>query len=359
MSIIRYIKGIRRGKEAHRIELEAMKDSFLSDALEGYDAIEDNHTEHIIRLQRQIKKQTENNKGIIIPQQETFGQKPLKIKKSLKHRKKLDIPWQKWSVAATILFCLSLGGYHLWKNYELPSPSQPLILSESQKKNENIEIKADTIISKQDSLIIYMPASPLPKTDLIASAQILDDKLNESGRDVEMLKLESPQIPLPSAAEFSDVLVDATDISKPMEIAMNEKSQSLDEVVVTGYGTVQRKMFTGSVAQIDTPVLDKSLDSRMAGVDVSVKPAKPEPEVGMKAYKNYLKTSVIHPTDSICAGIKGKVKLQFYVNQKGSPYNIHVIKSLCKTADAEAIRLIQSGGKWKYGSEVVEMEVSF
>ena len=36
MKLSDYIRGFRKGKEAHRLEIEAMRDPFLADALEGY-----------------------------------------------------------------------------------------------------------------------------------------------------------------------------------------------------------------------------------------------------------------------------------------------------------------------------------
>ena len=39
MKLIDYITGNRKGREARRIEREAMDDPFLRDALEGYDAV--------------------------------------------------------------------------------------------------------------------------------------------------------------------------------------------------------------------------------------------------------------------------------------------------------------------------------
>ena len=35
-SLMQYIQGSRKAKEAHRLEKEAMKDPFLSDALDGF-----------------------------------------------------------------------------------------------------------------------------------------------------------------------------------------------------------------------------------------------------------------------------------------------------------------------------------
>jgi TonB family protein len=41
------------------------------------------------------------------------------------------------------------------------------------------------------------------------------------------------------------------------------------------------------------------------------------------------------------------VELSFDINSKGDPVNIRVIKSFSKEYDAEAIRLVKEGPKWK------------
>lgn len=61
-----------------------------------------------------------------------------------------------------------------------------------------------------------------------------------------------------------------------ISIVMKAKDNSLQEVVVVGYGTVQKKAFTGSASKVDTkefaqlvtPSIDKQLQGRATGVDV-------------------------------------------------------------------------------------------
>ena len=50
MKLIDYITGNRKGREARRIEREAMDDPFLHDALEGYDAVPGDPTDAIRRM---------------------------------------------------------------------------------------------------------------------------------------------------------------------------------------------------------------------------------------------------------------------------------------------------------------------
>lgn len=54
MKLIDYITGNRKGREARRIEREAMDDPFLRDALEGYDAVPGDPTDAIRRMQRRV-----------------------------------------------------------------------------------------------------------------------------------------------------------------------------------------------------------------------------------------------------------------------------------------------------------------
>ena len=88
-NLMQYIQGSRKGKDAHRLEKEAMKDPFLSDAVEG------NHVESIEEMRRRISHRTRSHRNSIT----------------------------KWSIAASLLICLGFGSY-LWLNRQLGMPSQ-------------------------------------------------------------------------------------------------------------------------------------------------------------------------------------------------------------------------------------------
>lgn len=105
-SLLQYIKGSRKGKEAHRLEKEAMKDPFLSDALDGYQAVGGNHVESIEEMRRRISRRTRSNRDSIT----------------------------KWSVAASLLICLGFGSY-FWLNRQpgLPERVQSMAVMEEQE----------------------------------------------------------------------------------------------------------------------------------------------------------------------------------------------------------------------------------
>ena len=216
MNLLHYIKGLKRGKEAHLTELEALKDVFLSEALDGYDAIDDNHLKRIARLQKQVRRNIRNKN-------KTVAAKP--VLKQVSTSPKINIPWKKWSVVAVFLLCLALGSYYLVKNYDSIF-NRPASLSEFYKDTgESVEHEKDTvkllqdtlrhhqdtIKQRQDTMIIYMPKPPTPKKNyLIVSEETLQDGLNEEGKKTEE---ELTPKELPSDAE------------KPAEVTPNVSKQ--------------------------------------------------------------------------------------------------------------------------------------
>lgn len=65
--------------------------------------------------------------------------------------------------------------------------------------------------------------------------------------------------------------------NQPLDITMDEDKQVMDEVVVTGYQKIDRKLFTGSASKVDVketllqgvPDLTRSLQGQVAGVQVN------------------------------------------------------------------------------------------
>lgn len=62
MKFLEYIKGQRKGKDAHRIEKDSMTDPFLYEAIEGFDSINDNHFKRIGSIQKRISNNSATKK---------------------------------------------------------------------------------------------------------------------------------------------------------------------------------------------------------------------------------------------------------------------------------------------------------
>lgn len=75
---------------------------------------------------------------------------------------------------------------------------------------------------------------------------------------------------------------------------------------------------------------------------------EPEPADGWDNYDTYIANNLNIPEEeNFKQKSSGYVQVSFEVDKNGAPVNIAVDKSLCTKCDAEAIRLIKEGPKWK------------
>ncbi|MBB6610681.1 TonB family protein [Pontibacter sp. Tf4] len=105
-----------------------------------------------------------------------------------------------------------------------------------------------------------------------------------------------------------------------LAINLQPDNQALSEVVVTGYSK------RAAEESADVPVIEK-----------------PNPTIGQRAYKLYLKNEQRPLTEKV----KGRVIVGFTVSEKGQLEHVRVLRSLNPEADAEAIRLIKDGPAWE------------
>lgn len=377
MRLSDYIQGLRKGKEAHRLEKESMKDPFLADAIDGYNQVEGNHEQRIEQLRIQISA------------------------RSTKKRNTYAIIW---SVAACLVIGFGISSYFLFLK-ETPEPVIPIIpqkeiaLVPTKTKTDSTPIspvstkqadKKDIIAKKPDyhskppsAPITTMPMEEETSGQMVAATDeevimttgASDPESVKKMRIAKMAVIPTNDIikgkvtdqkgePLIGASvmykgtnigtvtdvngEFSllkkaenkqltaqyigyDPVEVPVDTSRTMLIAMNEDQKGLSEVVVVGHGV-----------------------NKKANKDNT-----PQPVDGKRKYLKYLKKNLVRPTDETCAQVKGKVVLTFLVNRDGRPFHIKVKKSLCESSDKEAIRLVQEGPDWTYGNKQAEVTVKF
>lgn len=377
MKLLDYIRGLRKGKEAHRLEKESMQDPFLADAMDGYNQVEGNHEQRIEQLRIQISA------------------------RSTKKRNTYAIIW---SVAACLVIGFGISSYFLFLK-ETPEPVIPIIpqkeialvptktktdstpispVSTKQADKKDIIAKSRTTISKPPSApITTMPMEEETSGQMVAATDeevimttgASDPESVKKMRIAKMAVIPTNDIikgkvtdqkgePLIGASvmykgtnigtvtdvngEFSllkkaenkqltaqyigyDPVEVPVDTSRTMLIAMNEDQKGLSEVVVVGHGV-----------------------NKKANKDNT-----PQPVDGKRKYLKYLKKNLVRPTDETCAQVKGKVVLTFLVNRDGRPFHIKVKKSLCESSDKEAIRLVQEGPDWTYGNKQAEVTVKF
>ena len=379
MKLLDYIRGLRKGKEAHRLEKESMQDPFLADAMDGYNQVEGNHEQRIEKLRMQVSAHSAKKKN-------TYA--------------------ITWSIAACLVIGFGISSYFLFLKKsmtdevfiaeesvpaKLPEATTPATPTNPATPAAPVTPRADKKEMSASAVIEPMMEEALEQTaELQEVAATMDT--SESASDKKMRKAKVVTIPNSNIiqgkvtdekgepiigasvaykgtnigtitnmnGEFSlvkkegkkqltaqfigyDPVEIPVDTSQTMLIAMNENKQTLNEVAVVGYGTNKNKKSTTVVTA-----------KEQADKDMT-----PQPVIGKRKYQKYLKENLVRPTDEKCAQVKGKVVLTFLVNKEGRPFYIKVKESLCESSDKEAIRLIQEGPDWIYGNKSVEITVKF
>ena len=379
MKLLDYIRGLRKGKEAHRLEKESMQDPFLADAMDGYNQVEGNHEQRIEKLRMQVSAHSAKKKN-------TYA--------------------ITWSIAACLVIGFGISSYFLFLKKsmtdevfiaeesvpaKLPEAATPATPTNPATPAAPVTPRADKKEMSASAVIEPMMEEALEQTaELQEVAATMDTSESVSDKKMRMAKVVTPPNsniiqgkvtdekgePIIGASvaykgtnigtitnmngEFSlvkkegkkqltaqfigyDPVEIPVDTSQTMLIAMNENKQTLNEVVVVGYGTNKNKKSTTVVTA-----------KEQADKDIT-----PQPVIGKRKYQKYLKENLVRPTDEKCAQVKGKVVLTFLVNKEGRPFYIKVKESLCESSDKEAIRLIQEGPDWIYGNKSVEITVKF
>lgn len=283
-NLLQYIQGSRKGKEAHRLEKEAMRDPFLSDALDGYQTVEGNHVESIEAMRRRISRRTRSQRDLIA----------------------------KWSIAASLLICLGFGSY-FWFNREVGL----------SKELQSMVIQEEAVTPPLPPELVIAQAAAIG--ELQEKTETMQKKAPAAAKkpEAKMRQAAPPPAPLAAAPTTAEVLSIVEDDADVAEMIVAEEVVAMD--VTMGHAPIHR----------------------------------PEPVIGYKAYEEYLRKELIRPQDSTCKGITGTVVVEFHIDDKGRPVNLEVKRSLCASADKEALRLIEKGPDWKVDTARVIIPILF
>lgn len=410
MKLIDYITGNRKGREARRIEREAMDDPFLRDALEGYDAVPGDPGDAIRRMQRRVTG--------------AAG----------KVRRRIY-----WSAAAALLLCAGVGGYLLTlRNIPMPEPaiawrqdtpersvpadSVVLAAVTSEKSRLEAKIAAGTPSSHPEEMPAAEARAPLTKQ----AAEYAENEISRPGETVagtlppapseESLSQDAAALPVAAdtAAERSDrpekmqsfvqvspasdserifrkvgrpasvrgritdrngtPLIGATIASAPGKGVVTDIDGNFSfdkipgndtlEINYLGYRTEKIPADTSRPIRIalqeDNEQLSECIvvgygtrqsETQQEGI------SKPVPVGGHKDYLRYLDEYKVYPDDGNLP--HGKVTLRFEVDSAGRPADIEVIRSLGPAADREAVRLVREGPDWTPGKGSVRLDIRF
>ena len=418
MKLLDYIRGLRKGKEAHRLEKESMQDPFLADAMDGYNQVEGNHEQRIEKLRMQVSAHSAKKKS-------TYA--------------------ITWSIAACLIIGFGISSYFLFLKKSMtdevfiaeesvsiklaepaapPTPAIPATPTVPATPQKEIAL-ATTKVKTDSTPISEITARQADKKDMIAEIQTtsqpqgapvaavpmmeevseetaalqevvatIDTFESESDKKMKLAKVATilPQNnmikgrvtdgkgePLigASVAYKGTNIGTITNMNGEFSLVKKDDKKRLTAEYI-GYDPVEIQVDTSRTMLIAMNENKQALNevvvvgygakknkkSTTLGSDAKVKEQTEkeitlQPVIGKRSYQKYLKEHLVRPTDEKCAQVKGKVVLTFLINKEGRPFYIKVKESLCESADKEAIRLIQEGPDWIYGNKLVEVTVKF
>jgi hypothetical protein len=329
----RYYAGRMTPAEMHELEKSALDDPFLQDALDGYQ-LTNSGTSDLKELRQRLLQKTERGKVIPLSQYRTSN--------------------TFWKVAAMVLLTAGVG----WLVYNLAFDTMSKDIAVTEKRTYSspvatdsatgaVEAAGDTIATSpaNDVAIATAPTASNPARKQKAAVGGHSDAVqNESGNASVVLESNTD-----TKNEAASSLLQQPEATAPSAHFKND-----DTAVVTGYGT-QRKM---RASQDNTIVLEKARESNMQEVTIGksrdsgsirrhqISFEEVVPKNGKTYYNNYVAENIQEPIGKELKPLAGEVQLSFDVNRNGQPVNIKVEKSLCKSCDEEAIRLLKEGPGW-------------
>ena len=370
----RYYSGKMSGKEMYALEKAALADSFLQEALEGYQytrsAVAD-----IDALQEKLSNRLAEKKEarIILWSKNNFLKAAVLIA---------------FLAGAAVIFLIQNNNQI--ENNELASTS-PAEIS---------EVKADTALqsSGNNLAVLEAPSTTASSTPIIELNKT--DKNKYESKEKQIDKSVARSAPVEAEAYAEDIAVAAAPVLRNEKIkegflvtgkVVNEQGEPVSfasivtnkeqintditgnysayikdsslygNVVATGYMPLQKKL---NPNQSQTIILNSDIAKadKLAEVSISRVAKKAAvsdkdntgrnaeamvvstlvPKVGWPEFEKYLKDSVRYQNDK-----RAIVQLSFTVNELGRPQEIKVIDGLCLPCNTEAIRLLSAGPDWK------------
>jgi hypothetical protein len=310
MGLIDYIKGNRRGKEANRIERDAMTDAFLQEALDGYDSVISNHIQSLERLQQKVNERSmyrrRNHMAVYL------------------------------SVAAVVIVLLTVGTFFVYNN---PFDNTQLI-SKNEQKPESV-----STYSIHKSKRVFADSTPPPenpqvktvafpppviacdkdvpeesslnqanlKKSVNSSVKMVTESRTEanSSNDAAMANVAPAQSSSMVQEEIAPIVAD----KKVAESATKSRKDAKDEPVVNGYSNSQKEK---------------------AG-------EKTEKKFEERQFKAFFMSRV---KKGVCGDKKNSVEVEFLINGNQYPSTFRFNKFSCDEAKNEVIRILSYSPRW-------------
>lgn len=357
-----YLAGELSREETYSFEKELLRNSALSDAVEGFRAL---HEQNIEPAAIQQSLQERLNQRIAVEE------------------KKGIIPFQpiRWSAAAVLLLCCGALGYWWGLKQENPTayntlpsvatvrktqpkqPLHPLVAIRSKAKDVLATVSSPQDVPQVSMIKLMMP-------DMIAPDSLLGELLKDTlvREEVALVEQKDAQkrntngvsrpdlFSLPQSNTYLfDSIISSKEVTETLAlksvVASPKPSLEMNKDGKSGEGDYFSR------AAIETSSSFMKYDGQMPKSRVfMVNPKKQkgwqydpanhdaQPSVSPEEYEEYLSKAIQKVKASL--DVSGIVRVKFSVREDGSLVKFSIEKSINKQVDDEAIRILKEGPNW-------------
>jgi hypothetical protein len=407
-----YIRGERHGKEANRLEREAMEDPFLQGAIDGYDSVEGDHYSVIQKLERQLaqpRKRVSRRIWIaaaaallllligipfllhppqptvepLVATTDTRVEKEIVTEKALEKR-----AVEEHKVLEMAQVVEAAGSTRTTKASDEQTTEAVEV---AHLKQHEVTVQEE----KEEQLAEAQASSEGKQGHVRVSGRILDEQgwpltgvtisVENSNRGVVTdtdgkFSLSVPEDEKrPLIASFIGMHNETIPLKENVgDITMKEDAALLSEVVVVAFGTQKKESVVGSTAaakQDSSRTDDKALDQRgkeetdQFKVDEAttvafsrrdakaIEPGKKDTETKAFGEKEFKKFFAKHYDKSLCQGDSIAFTVTFSIRPDGRPTGIQIQENSCPDLETEIKRLLLGSPPWTNTNRKVTLTV--
>lgn len=317
--IEKYLKGELNPSEMHGLEMRALNDPFLADALEGAESIEANQFSLDIKsINKKVKSKAQN-----------IYLWPLRI-------------------AASILVVVVLYYIVIQTDSDL-KPEQLALQKNESAESQPVLPYADTLEAE-----VKETEKQIPKTEkqVITSVPKKPSLATESDKSAASKPAESIALADDSQVK-KDFSIDTKTDEMEMAAILDESSKERMEEAKSEPASAKQKELKKSVS----PQALSGGGARQAeSKSIATKDGE---ELSSEAYQKYLKANVKYPKAAIENKIEGTVTVSFKVGADGALSDFIIEKGIGYGCDEELIRLIKEGPVWNQSLEKILVSFIF
>jgi hypothetical protein len=302
MTLKDYIKGDKRGKEANRLERDAINDPFLQEAMDGFDNVTGNHTEIIAQLEKRV----------------TY----------IYNKRKKQKNWLYFgSMAASILILLGFSYYFMFVMDT--NNNTPLV---AENKTTAIE-PAEALLEDTDMLEVQNEEKQYaPKVSAAETKEMTDCDVVQTIESLADCK----------AAESMAMIAEERETTISKQELQTESEKISDE----------------SLAHADNARSDYK-KKEVQSVEAAAKAPKSAFSYLPFGEKEFIEYCLKNADKKVCGGKGAKVKVTFFINDAGKPTEIKYSNYSCDDAKKEMEKLLNTSPVWTGKSRKVSITLEW